>query len=49
VPALGVGALLERLNDRIRLLKAYERLADPHRGTLQAAADCIADETMDSA
>lgn len=80
VPALGVSALLERLNDRFRLLKAYGRPADPHHGTLhaafdwsysllasaeqqvfnrlgafagsfplQAAADCVADETMDSA
>ena len=39
VPALGVAALLERLNDRFRLLKLAGRAADPRHGTLHAAFD----------
>ncbi len=37
VPGLGVAALLERLDDRFRLLKLGGRGADPRHGALQAA------------
>jgi predicted ATPase/DNA-binding winged helix-turn-helix (wHTH) protein len=37
VPGLGVAALLERLDDRFRLLKLGNRAGDPRHGTLQAA------------
>lgn len=37
VPSIGVGALLERLDDRFRLLKLSGRAADPRHGALQAA------------
>ena len=37
VPGLGVSALLERLDDRFRLLKHSGRGADPRHGALQAA------------
>jgi predicted ATPase/DNA-binding winged helix-turn-helix (wHTH) protein len=37
VPSLGVGALLERLDDRFRLLKHSGRMADPRHGALQTA------------
>ena len=39
VPALGVGALLEHLGDRLRLLKSSAALEDAHHGALQAAFD----------
>ncbi|MBV8404553.1 MAG: hypothetical protein JO203_10205, partial [Gammaproteobacteria bacterium] len=39
VPALGVGALLERLGDRLRLLKSSATLDAAHHGALQAAFD----------
>jgi len=37
VPGLGVSALLDRLDDRFRLLKLGGRGADPRHGALQAA------------
>jgi predicted ATPase/DNA-binding winged helix-turn-helix (wHTH) protein len=37
VPSIGVGALLERLDDRFRLLKLGGRGTDPRHGALQAA------------
>jgi predicted ATPase/DNA-binding winged helix-turn-helix (wHTH) protein len=37
VPALGVGVLLERLDDRFRLLTLAGRPADPRHGALHAA------------
>ncbi len=37
IPSIGVGALLERLDDRFRLLKLGGGMADPRHGTLQAA------------
>ena len=39
VPALGVSGLLERLDDRFRLLKASARAAEPRHGALHAAFD----------
>jgi len=39
VPALGVAALLERLGDRLRLLKTSAAVEDAHHGALQAAFD----------
>jgi predicted ATPase/DNA-binding winged helix-turn-helix (wHTH) protein len=39
VPALGVAAVLERLDDRFRLLKAPGRSPDPRHGALDAAFD----------
>jgi len=39
VPALGVAALLERLDDRFRLLKLPGRSPDPRHGALHAAFD----------
>lgn len=39
VPALGVSGLLERLDDRFRLLKASGRTAEPRHGALHAAFD----------
>ena len=39
VPALGLAALLERLDDRFRLLKVAGRAADPRHNTLHAAFD----------
>jgi predicted ATPase len=79
VPALGVGSLLERLDDRFQLLKAARAAPDARHGTLhaafdwsygllsgaeqrafdrlgsfsgsftlQAAAQCVADESMDT-
>ncbi|MBS0387957.1 MAG: hypothetical protein JSR15_05700, partial [Proteobacteria bacterium] len=39
VPALGVSGLLERLDDRFRLLKAAGRAAEPRHGALHAAFD----------
>jgi predicted ATPase/DNA-binding winged helix-turn-helix (wHTH) protein len=39
VPALGVGALLERLGDRLRLLKSSAAVDDAHHSALQAAFD----------
>ena len=39
VPALGVSGLLERLDDRFRLLKASGRAAEPRHGALHAAFD----------
>ncbi len=39
VPALGVGALLERLGDRLRLLKSSAAIDDQHHSALQAAFD----------
>jgi predicted ATPase/DNA-binding winged helix-turn-helix (wHTH) protein len=39
VPALGVGALLERLGDRLRLLKSSGAVEAAHQGALQAAFD----------
>ncbi len=39
VPAFGVAALLERLDDRFRLLKQSGRAADPRHGVLEAAFD----------
>ena len=39
VPALGLGALLERLDDRFRLLRLSGRSADPRHGALHAAFD----------
>jgi predicted ATPase/DNA-binding winged helix-turn-helix (wHTH) protein len=39
VPALGLGALLERLDDRFRLLRVAGRPADPRHGALHAALD----------
>ena len=40
VPALGVAALLERLDDRFRLLKQAGRSPDPRHGALHTAFDC---------
>ncbi len=39
VPALGVASLLERLGDRLRLLKTNAAVDDAHHGALQAAFD----------
>jgi predicted ATPase/DNA-binding winged helix-turn-helix (wHTH) protein len=39
VPALGLDALLERLEDRFRLLRLPGRSPDPHHGALHAAFD----------
>lgn len=39
VPALGVSGLLERLDDRFRLLKAAGRAAEPRHSALHAAFD----------
>src|SRR5262249_43663916 len=39
VPALGVSGLLERLDDRFRLLKASARAVEPRHGALHAAFD----------
>ena len=39
VPALGVTALLERLGDRLRLLKSSAAVEDTHHAALQAAFD----------
>jgi predicted ATPase/DNA-binding winged helix-turn-helix (wHTH) protein len=39
VPALGINSLLERLDDRFRLLKLPGRPADPRHGALHAAFD----------
>jgi predicted ATPase/DNA-binding winged helix-turn-helix (wHTH) protein len=39
VPALGIAALLERLDDRFRLLKLPGRSPDPRHGALHAAFD----------
>ena len=39
VPALGVAVLLERLGDRLRLLKTSAAVDDAHHGALQAAFD----------
>jgi len=39
VPALGVGALLEHLGDRLRLLKSSAAVEDAHHGALQTAFD----------
>ena len=39
VPALGIAPLLERLGDRLRLLKTSAAVDDAHHGTLQAAFD----------
>jgi len=39
VPALGVSGLLERLDDRFRLLKASARATEPRHGALHAAFD----------
>ncbi|HEX4674758.1 MAG TPA: winged helix-turn-helix domain-containing protein [Steroidobacteraceae bacterium] len=39
VPALGLAALLERLDDRFRLLKLSGRAAEPRHNTLHAAFD----------
>ncbi|HEV7985273.1 MAG TPA: TIR domain-containing protein, partial [Steroidobacteraceae bacterium] len=39
VPALGVAALLDRLGDRLRLLKTSAAVDDAHHGALQAAFD----------
>jgi predicted ATPase/DNA-binding winged helix-turn-helix (wHTH) protein len=39
VPALGIKSLLERLDDRFRLLKLPARGPDPRHGTLHAAFD----------
>ena len=39
VPALGLVALLERLDDRFRLLKLAGRAAEPRHNTLHAAFD----------
>jgi len=39
VPALGLDALLERLEDRFRLLRLPARPSNPHHGALQAAFD----------
>ena len=39
VPALGLSALLERLDDRFRLLKQAGRAADPRHNALHAAFD----------
>lgn len=39
VPALGLATLLERLDDRFRLLKQAGRTGDPRHGVLQAAFD----------
>jgi predicted ATPase/DNA-binding winged helix-turn-helix (wHTH) protein len=39
VPALGLAALLARLDDRFRLLKSAARAADARHGTLHAAFD----------
>jgi predicted ATPase/DNA-binding winged helix-turn-helix (wHTH) protein len=39
VPALGIAALLERLDDRFRLLKLPGRSPDPRHGALDAAFD----------
>jgi predicted ATPase/DNA-binding winged helix-turn-helix (wHTH) protein len=39
VPALGVAALLERLGDRLRLLKSSSAVEDRHHGALRAAFD----------
>jgi predicted ATPase/DNA-binding winged helix-turn-helix (wHTH) protein len=40
VPALGVAALLERLDDRFRLLKLAGRSPNPRHGALHTAFDC---------
>ena len=37
VPAIGVGALVDRLDDRFRLLRQSGRTTDPRHSTLQAA------------
>src|SRR6185437_5771568 len=39
VPALGVATLLERLDDRFRLLRLSGRSIDPRHGALHAALD----------
>jgi predicted ATPase/DNA-binding winged helix-turn-helix (wHTH) protein len=39
VPALGLAALLERLDDRFRILKLAGRAAEPRHNTLHAAFD----------
>jgi len=39
VPALGLATLLDRLDDRFRLLRQSGRAADPRHGVLQAAFD----------
>jgi predicted ATPase/DNA-binding winged helix-turn-helix (wHTH) protein len=39
VPALGLNSLLERLDDRFRLLRAPGRSTDPRHGALHAAFD----------
>jgi len=39
VPALGVSGLLERLDDRFRLLRASGRATEPRHGALHAAFD----------
>ncbi len=39
IPALGVSGLLERLDDRFRLLKASGRAAEPRHSALHAAFD----------
>ena len=39
VPALGLAVVLERLDDRFRLLKPAGRSSDPRHGVLQAAFD----------
>ena len=39
LPALGVGALLEHLGDRLRLLKTSATVEDAHHGALQTAFD----------
>lgn len=39
VPAFGLATLLERLDDRFRLLKQSGRAAEPRHGVLQAAFD----------
>lgn len=39
VPALGLATLLERLDDRFRLLRQSGRAGDPRHGVLQAAFD----------
>ena len=39
VPALGLAALRDRLDDRLRLLRLAGRVVDPRHGALQAAFD----------
>jgi predicted ATPase/DNA-binding winged helix-turn-helix (wHTH) protein len=39
LPALGVGALLEHLGDRLRLLKSSAAVEEPHHSALQTAFD----------